>query len=238
MRRGREPLQSQTTYAAVLAYDGRAFHGYARQPGYDTVEQRIRDALAHVAPKSRALVVAGRTDRGVSATGQVISFKGDRQPTTTIQDALNAVAPDRLCCLSVRVVPRRFHARASAIGRRYVYLHPDPGKTACAEKIDRLLLHLLGRHNFSAFARDTPATKTTKTLWCATARAVKGGVRFDFGADAFARKQVRVMVSTALRAAEEDAPNDALEILRASLDRRLTARPAPAEHLTLSKVLY
>lgn len=234
---------AQQTYRATIAYDGRPFGGYARQLGLDTVEAALLEALASVLPAAPTIAVAGRTDRGVSATGQVVSFRaGGRGLGPRLQDAIDRVRPGSLTCLEVREVDRRFHAQYSARARRYVYLHPDPGGIDLG-RLDRMLEALQGRRCFGAFARDTPKGQSTvRSLLEARARAVRiegqRMIRFDLLADAFLRRMVRVLVATALREAAAGSADEVLVALAASGDRRTTALPAPAEGLTLIRVVY
>lgn len=234
---------AQQTYRATIAYEGRAFGGYARQLDLDTVEAALLEALGLVLPAAPTIAVAGRTDRGVSATGQVVSFRaGGRGLGPQIQEAIDRVRPETLTCLEVREVDRRFHAQYSARARRYVYLHPEPPGLDLP-RLDRMLEALQGRRCFGAFARDTPPGQSTvRSLREARARReqVDGQamIRFDLLADAFLRRMVRVLVATAIREAVAGAADEALVVLAAAGDRRGTALPAPAEGLTLSRVIY
>lgn len=233
---------AQQTYRATIAYEGRAFGGYARQPDLDTVEAALLEALASVAPAPPTIAVAGRTDRGVSATGQVVSFRATGGLEVMIQEAIDRVRPGALTCLEIRQVERRFHAQYSARARRYVYLHP-PSPGLDVPRLDRMLGALQGRRCFGAFARDTPAGQSTvRSLLEARAREVQVDgqpmIRFDLLADAFLRRMVRVLVATAIREANAGSPDQALVELAAAGDRRATALPAPAEGLTLARVIY
>lgn len=234
---------AQQTYRATIAYDGGAFGGYARQIGLDTVEGALREALATVLPAAPNLAVAGRTDRGVSALGQVVSFRAPgRGLGPAIAAAIDRARPGALTCLEVREVERRFHAQYSARARRYLYLHPTPPGFDVA-RVDRLLLALTGRRCFSAFARDTPADQSTvRHLYHARAREVRlegqPHLAVELCADAFLRRMVRVLVATAVREAMAQSDDDALVRLAAGKDRRATALPAPPEGLVLMKVVY
>lgn len=228
------------TYRVTLAYDGAHFAGYARQPGETTVEGCLYQGLARLADPLPHLAVAGRTDRGVSASGQVVSFRlRDRYPEVKIFSALD-IHP-QIALSEVRQVPRSFHAQFSALERHYSYLHPDIPDLD-PRQVDRMLAALLGRRCFTAFARDTPKDQNTvRWLKQATCRRVgQDGatwLRFDFAADAFLRRQIRILVATAL--AEANKKNDdALLQLAERRDRHLTAKAAPAEGLCLVKVVY
>lgn len=228
------------TYRAQIAYDGSAFAGFMPVPGERTVWSVLRDALIEVVPAFLKMAAAGRTDRGVNAIGQMISFiSRDPVELDVIREAIDRAAPDALAALEVRRASNSFHAQYSAVFRRYVYLHTDDGTTDVA-RIDRMLCALVGRRDFTAFARDTPLGKaTTRTLIDARARRIDArSIRFDFAAESFLRRQVRVLVATVLREAAQNSGDEILVELANSRDRRATAFPAPAEGLYLAKVGY
>jgi tRNA pseudouridine38-40 synthase len=231
------------TYRVQVAYDGNAFKSFAPVPGEKTVWSTIREALISVVPGFGKLASAGRTDKSVHATGQIVSFIArDKVDPDIVFRALDEAAPGELAALDVRLVNDSFHAQFTATYRRYIYLHEDDGRSDAA-RIDRLLCPLLGKRDFNAYARETPAEKkTVKTLFDARARRYFDGeksyVRFDFAGDAFLRRQVRVMVATALREAEGSRGDNILLELAENLDRRETALPAPGAGLYLVKVGY
>ena len=241
--RHRAPHHLQT-YRLAIAYDGRAFAGFARQPGRRTVEGMLRAALGRVAPDITAFAVAGRTDRGASASGQVVSFRaraGDLKPA--LMQAVDEAAPGELACLEVRAVPRGFHAKFSARSRTYVYITNATDSRVESDRVDRLVNALVGTRCFSAFARDTPpGASTVRTLLRAQARAIRvegrDALRFDFTATSFLRRQVRVMVSTSIREALAGATDERLAELAAVGERSRTAPPAHSFGLTLTGVGY
>lgn len=236
-------MVTSATYRLVLAYDGAAFWGFARQPDRTTVEGALRAALGTLPCEVRALAVAGRTDRGVSADGQVVSFRlRPPQPEADVAAAVDAAAPEALQILSTDRVPRAFHAAFGATRRRYAYLWPDDG-TLPAATLDQLVGALVGRRDFTAYARDTPAGQSTvRRLEHASVRPGHHGARpvlvFRFVADAFLRRQVRVMVATAVREARRGAPADALVRLAETRDRTATAPAADPIPLRLVGVDY
>jgi len=235
------PSMSRHTYRAVIAYDGTQFAGFAHVPGERTVWSVLQSALTSVVPGLGKLAAAGRTDRGVSAIGQVLSFHASEPVSVdAISRALHEAAPGQLAALDVRRCSSAFHAQYSARQRRYLYLLPDPDELLDVARMDRMLGALVGRRCFSAFARSTPYGKDTiKTLSEARVQRVMGGdVRFDFMAESFLRKQVRVMVSTAVREASWGGDDDALLRIAAARDREATPHPAPAEGLVLVAVGY
>ncbi|MDQ3867453.1 MAG: tRNA pseudouridine(38-40) synthase TruA, partial [Actinomycetota bacterium] len=110
------------TVKLVLEYDGTGFSGWAAQPGLRTVEGAVRGALDGVFPSWRGLAVAGRTDAGVHARGQVVSFTGEGgPPTERALEALNARLPDDVAAVAAEEATDDFHARFSARSRTYRY---------------------------------------------------------------------------------------------------------------------
>ena len=106
----------------TLEYDGTGFRGWARQPGERTVEGVVREALDDVFPQWDTLAVAGRTDAGVHATGQVasVSVEGG-PPVANVAEALTGTLPDDVAVLSAEHADEEFHARFSAQSRSYRY---------------------------------------------------------------------------------------------------------------------
>ena len=228
------------TYRVTLAYDGSGFCGFSQQRGLRTVESVLVAALQPLLPELPRVAVGGRTDRGVHALGQVVSF-WSRGPLALedIAACLDAAAPEEICLREVREVPRRFHAGFSAISRHYVYRLRDDG-TGGADELDALLAPLVGKRCFGIFARDTVAGAST-VRHLRMARVRRDGpdhLRFDFVADGFLRRQVRVMVATALREQRLGAPSDALLTLCERGDRGATAKPMDPGGLHLASVAY
>ncbi len=228
------------TYRATIAYDGARFCGFSQQRGARTVESALVTALQPLIPELPRVAVAGRTDRGVHALGQVVSF-WSRGPLSieSIREAIDQAAPEEIATREVCEVPRRFHAGFSASWRHYCYRLRDHGRLD-AVALDELLAPLVGRRCFAVFARDlAPGTGTVRRLQVARARRDgPAHLRFDLVADRFLRRQVRVMVATALREVEQGSRASALLDLCVAGDRGATAKPAAAEDLYLVAVGY
>ncbi len=180
-------------YALRIAYDGAAFRGFQRQPGLPTVQGALEDALASAGIRAK-LDMAARTDAGVHALAQVVSFSARTSlDPAELRAAVNRAAPEALLCLDAALVGPSFHARASALSRTYVYLVglpapeplaryawtlPDPRSFPQAR--DRLdtgsmraaLSQVLGEHDFAGFARPGEQTARLARDANATVRTV------------------------------------------------------------------
>src|SRR6266511_15960 len=150
----------------TLEYDGAAFRGWAAQPEQRTIEGVVREAFDRVFPRWDSLAVAGRTDTGVHALGQVASVDVDGgPPVARAAEALNAVLPDDVSVIAVEEAARGFHARHSARARSYRYRiyrrrAPSPFEQRRAwwvpwpldeERLAESAALLLGEHDFRAF---------------------------------------------------------------------------------------
>ncbi|HVP02351.1 MAG TPA: tRNA pseudouridine(38-40) synthase TruA [Solirubrobacteraceae bacterium] len=233
-----------------LEYDGRDFAGWAAQPGRRTVEGELRRALTTVLREPpRDLRVAGRTDAGVHASGQVVSFAAAAPRSAS----LNALLPDDVTVLASAQAHAGFDARHDAIARRYAYRllarreRPalDRGRVLWwRRRVDRDLLHacaalLPGEHDFTAF---TP-TETQHRHFSRTvldARWVEDGeeLRFEIEADAFLRHMNRVLVGTMLEVAAGRRPVAAFAALLEGAPRAAAGITAPAHALCLTAVRY
>jgi tRNA pseudouridine38-40 synthase len=226
----------------TLEYDGTGFSGWARQPGLRTVEGVVRDALDGVYPGWHGLAVAGRTDTGVHAAGQIASLDVDRGPPPDhAAEALNASLPDDVAVTASEEAPPDFHARFSARSRVYRYRvlarrAPSPldrrrllwwPRPVAPEALAAAAALLPGEHDFRAF---TP-TETQHEVFrrnVLDARWEQRGDRLDFtiAADSFLRHMVRALVGTMLEGGAE-APRRMASLLegRPRSEGGLTAPP-------------
>ena len=185
------------------------------------------------------IAAGGRTDKGVHAQGQVVSFHCRRAlPLDEVAAAIEAAGKGNIAVLRTRLVPRAFHATFSARARWYRYRVAAPDLDV--PRLDAMLGALVGRRCFHAFARRTPETQSTvRHLYQARALYDGGGrVRFELVADRFLRRQVRVMVATALREMRNGATSSALLELSQRGDRAATEPAADADGLYLMSIDY
>jgi tRNA pseudouridine38-40 synthase len=197
-----------------IEYDGTPFRGWAAQPGLPTVEGTLRDALAETFASYDKLAVAGRTDTGVHALGQVASVDVEEgPPLERAAEALNTRLPDEISVVSAAEVAPDFHARFSARSRSYRYRifnrrMPSPFETRRSswvprpldeERLARAAALLPGEHNFRAF---TPTETQHDVFVRIVERAewIRRGDHLDFEitADSYLRHMVRTLVGTML----------------------------------------
>ncbi len=244
------------TLRLTLAYDGTGFHGWARQrdPSVRTVEGILREHLQRVLREPVDLSVAGRTDAGVHARGQVASFTtGSSVAPERLQRALNGALAPEVVVVDARAVPDGFDARASATSRRYVYRIRDaelpdpftarfvwhrPGRLA-STPMRAAALALVGEHDFTSFCRDPGGGRSTvRDLRRLTVRRSGETVEIRAEANAFLHQMVRSLVGTMVLVGEGKLDPAAVGAILAARDRSAAGAVAPPHGLTLERVVY
>lgn len=242
-------------YRLTIEYDGSGYNGFQAQAGQPTVQGALEAAVAAFSGETIRLAAAGRTDAGVHATGQVVSFDlGKAWPGRTVMNAMNAhLIEEAVAVLDCVEVDAEWHARFSATGRRYLYrILNRPGRPALdlgrvwhvkkpldAEAMHRAAQALVGLHDFTTFRDANCQSKSPeKTLDVARVTRVGEEVHLVFEARSFLHRQVRSMTGTL---AEVGVGRWDVADVAAALearDRAACGPVAPSEGLYLTGVVY
>jgi tRNA pseudouridine38-40 synthase len=242
-----------------LAYHGDGFAGWAAQPGMRTVQGELEGALERILGGPVALTVAGRTDAGVHAWGQVASFKTDRDPPEELGRALNSLTSPDLVVLFAQPAADGFDARRDARSRTYCYRvlsdrTPNPFETGVSlfwpHRVDRAALAscgdaLRGTHDFTAFTpTQTEHVRFARDImradWHEKPAVLGEGMVLELWieADAFMRSMVRVLVGTMLEVAGGRRTFQDFQSLLAGAPRERAGDTARAHGLHLTSVRY
>jgi tRNA pseudouridine38-40 synthase len=246
---------STPTSKLTIEYDGTEFCGWSRQPGLRTVQEELERALRTILSEHDqqgqplSLTVAGRTDRGVHAWGQVASYRHEALDPVR----LNALLPDDVAVLSCEPVASGFDARRDATSRTYCYRllnrrSRSPFHRASAlwwpRPLDRQALDdcaraLVGTHDFTAFTpTETDHVRFERDVLEASWREFSGLLEFWIRADTFMRHMNRVLVGTMLEVACGRRSVDDFKGLLAGSERAKAGPTAPAHGLALASVAY
>lgn len=240
--------------AMVVEYDGSRYHGWQRQQRADSVQARVEEALAKVANHPVELVCAGRTDRGVHATRQVVHFDTESVRTDRgwLLGTMTNLPPD-ISVSWVGEVDAAFHARYSATARSYRYAILNrttrsanhAGKVTWwyppldAERMHEAAQVLIGEHDFSSFrGRDCQAHTTNRFMESIQVHREGQLIYLDITANAFLHHMVRNIVGTLLPIGSGEQPLSYVADVLAALDRDAAGITAPADGLYLVSVRY
>jgi tRNA pseudouridine38-40 synthase len=242
-------------YRLTIEYDGGPYRGFQAQTDLPTVQGEIERAVTAFSGEAVRIHAAGRTDTGVHATGQVIHFDLARDwDPRVVMNAVNAhLFPAPVAVLGAALAPDDFHARFSAVGRRYLYrILGRPGPPALERgrvwhvraPLDAAAMHaaaqgLVGQHDFTTF-RDAAcqAKSPVKTLDEAAAARRGEEVIVTFAARSFLHRQVRSMVGSLAEVGRGVWTADDLAAALAARDRAACGPVAPAQGLCLIEVMY
>jgi tRNA pseudouridine38-40 synthase len=232
-----------------LEYDGTLFAGWARQPGARTVQEELEVALATILRDDIAITVAGRTDAGVHAWGQVASYEHEAIDPRR----LNGLLPDDVAVIAATPATPGFDARGDAVSRTYCYrvLNRPTRSVFLRDRalwwprvLDRPALHacaaaLVGSHDFTAFTpSETAHSRFVRDVHAAEWREDGSLLEFWITARTFMRHMNRILVGTMLDVAVGNRSVEDFVSLLAGAPRSVAAQTAPARGLALASVAY
>ena len=236
-----------------IEYDGASFKGWAAQPGLRTVQGELEAALVTVLREPVQLSVAGRTDTGVHALGQVASFVTSAEIQGDLARRLNGVGPDDIAVTAAVAVEDGFDARHSAKSRSYRYRllarsSPSPFEQGRAlwwphrvdlEALEACAAALPGNHDFTAFTpTQTDHVRFDRDIHHASWQQDGDILTFHITADAFMRNMVRILVGTMLEVSNGRRTVDGFTQLLTGATRSEAGDTAPPHALYLESVNY
>jgi tRNA pseudouridine38-40 synthase len=241
-----------------VAYDGTDFIGSQLQQLGRSIQGALEDSWEQLTQERKRFTLAGRTDAGVHAQGQVANVRTEAtHPLKTIVRGMNAILPNDVAVLAVREVAAEFHARHSAVQRSYRYLL-DNGAVALPmlrhttlhieqpldkEQMAAALATLEGRHDFAAFSANSPDEKSTVRhmyrTGCTTIELYgRQVIAIDLVANAFLHHMVRSIVGTVLQVGRGKMTVEEFAQVLKRRDRSAVGKTAGARGLTLMDVQY
>ncbi len=245
------------TFKLTLAYDGTNYCGWQSQPRGVTLQDTLETALAKITGSPLRTVASGRTDAGVHAQGQVVSFTSECPlACDVLERALNAELPHDIVVREVVEVPAGFHAIRDTVRKRYRYLLRD-GKVPdvfarsyswqMRGRLDVAAMHraaqvLLGTHDFSSFeTRGSDRQSSVRTVFeisVLRSPADADRIELEVTADGFLYNMVRTIVGTLVEIGRGVRHENSLADVLAACDRRAAGQTAPPHGLCLMQVDY
>jgi tRNA pseudouridine38-40 synthase len=239
----------------VLEYDGTRYVGWQVQPNGPSVQAEVERALEALHKAPRRVIAAGRTDAGVHALGQVVSFfEREPLPVKAYMQGMNAILPADVAVRAATLEPDGFDARRSASGKRYRYrIQNDPVRAPLsrhsawqvfrpldADAMRAAAVHLLGRHDFACFrAADCACAHAVRVIRrCEVAGESGGRIDVVLEATAFVRHMVRNITGTLVDVGTGRRTPESLPALLLTRDRGLAGPTAPPQGLCLEEVFY
>jgi tRNA pseudouridine38-40 synthase len=239
----------------TLEYDGTRYVGWQVQPNGVSIQARIVQALEQLLGERVDVVVAGRTDSGVHATGQVVCFDTPRElPLKAYGRGLNGLLPEDIAVVRAEEVPAGFDPRRWSHGKRYRYrvsnrpsrsplrrfTHWEVFAPLDVEAMRRGAAHLLGRHDFSAFrASDCQAAHAVREVRRVDVQGASGDeLSVTVEGTAFLKHMVRNLVGTLVDVGKGRHPDTWVAEVLASRNRKRAGPTAPPQGLVLEEVFY
>ena len=242
------------TISMLIQYDGSGYHGWQRQSRMKSVQQTLERTLSKVFNQTVEIDGSGRTDAGVHALGQCISFKVDlTMPIENVKFVVNRRLPNDIYVESVTIEPDDFHARYSAIGKTYAYkIYTDGARSPFLDKyafhveramdesaIRRAMAHFVGKHDFRTFMASGSSTENTiRTIYRFDLEVTESTFEFTITGDGFLYNMVRIIIGSLIHVGMGKISDSEIPSIIASGDRNRAKYTAPAHGLYLKRVYY
>lgn len=251
-----ENLITATRLALVVEYDGTSYYGFQLQASHPTIQGKLEKALNDLVGENIRISAASRTDAGVHARGQVISFKTSANlPLVAFVHGLNYYLPPDIAVTSAHKVPLAFDVRRMAVSREYTYsiLNSETRSPLTArfahriagepdiEAMNRACRLIIGTHDFASFASDIggePEQSTVRHVHLAEVTRKNGLVVLTIVANAFLRHQVRSLAGALIQVGLGKMSLDEFEVVFEAKQPGLAGLALPACGLTLVRVNY
>ena len=252
-------VPSAQNWLLLLTFDGACYHGWQVQPDSPTIQATLEKAIQRLTGETVRVNGAGRTDSGVHALNYTANFNLTSKNINTTEkwcNALNAVLPDDIVVKSVKTVSADFHARHSAIGKRYRYLisnhsYHSPFTNNKSWQVCQILdidlmkqaaEVLIGKHDFSAFRSSNCSSPNTvkdiREISIGKSNFQNSILQIEIEANSFLQHMVRIITGTLVEAGQARISCDDVEKALNKGDRNLAGCTAPAHGLYSLKVIY
>jgi tRNA pseudouridine38-40 synthase len=241
-------------YRALVEYDGTAYYGFQRQrEEFVTIQGELERVLGDLARQPVTVIGSGRTDSGVHATGQVISFTISwKHGVNALRRALNANLPEDIVILQLETAASDFHPRFDARRRAYLYqIYNSPVRRPLKRRhcwhvtrplslpvMNEAAAFLLGRHDFATFGQPPQGDNSVREVFRAEWQQDGEMFYFHIEANAFLYRMVRSLVGSLKLVGDGSWTVDDFSAALAACDRRRSATVAPAQGLYLVSVWY
>ncbi|MGL5259025.1 MAG: tRNA pseudouridine(38-40) synthase TruA [Lachnospiraceae bacterium] len=247
--------QKEQVYKCIVQYEGTRYQGWQKQTSIDnTIQGKLESLLSKMCDTKIEVHGSGRTDSGVHALGQVISFSCDtKKEPEEILEYMNLYLPEDIAIISVEKMPSRFHARLHAksktyryrvlnskiphiFDRRYTYQVPEYLKV---EKMQEATTYLIGTHDFKSFTSNKRGKKSTvRTISSIDIKKEGQEIIFTFKGDGFLYHMIRILVGTLLEVGTGKRSPESMKDIIAKKNREASGALVPGKGLTLMEVRY
>lgn len=243
-------------YKLTIGYDGARYQGWQKNKNAkDTIQTKLENVISEVIGEKIQITGSGRTDKGVHAQAQVANFKTkQRQKSTELKAALNALLPDDIVIQAVNKVDDDFHSRFSSLSKTYRYTiwKAEAERRPLFERkfvypieyvldIDSMLIaaqHLLGEHDFKGFSNDKTKKSTIRTINSIDIIEDDDFIEIEINGNGFLYNMVRVIVGTLIEIGTGERHDSSIETIFATKDRLKAGYTVPAKGLCLVEVIY